>query len=481
MRRLSIASPLVLAAILATVVLVDRVGVFPGFVQANELSRLQGATAMALSGTPAVDEWVERLGSHQDLSRHDGKLYSNKAPGLILLWVPVVKLLSWPLGPPAPATLWAFLYAARLLTVSLPWILALVPLARLVRRFGGDDETAAALHLALTFASPLGIYAGLGFSHVPGAVLLLVAAERLFDVGADDEPSPGRWRAAAAAIAGAASMEYPLAIPGAVLLAGAWLRRPRLRPVVESAVTGAVVLLPFFAYNAVAFGGPFQLSTAHEAFAPHAALAAGGLFGVRLPTLPSALRLLFSPAQGLFAIVPWIAVATAGLALPLADRRRRPLAATVLAAAAALVVVIAGYPNWHLAWGTGCRYLVPVLPLLALGLVPLAADRRMGPATDLLFPAGVGAALVVVTLAANTFPHTPYEIPFPPSWHLDLLLGRQVAPNLGFLPVPVVGLAAAVAAAAGIVRSREPVARRSVALVAGGAIAIAAALAGPRP
>jgi hypothetical protein len=115
------------------------------------------------------------------------------------------------------------------------------------------------------------------------------------------------------------------------------------------------------AYQAAAFGSPLATGYGLEAAAFTTPLAEG-LRGV-----------LLSPTRGLFAFVPWAALAWMGL---IRGARRDPLLAWT-GAAAALTVVL--YARWHAWWGGWCygpRLLADLTPVLAVGLAPLATVPR---------------------------------------------------------------------------------------------------------
>jgi len=107
------------------------------------------------------------------------------------------------------------------------------------------------------------------------------------------------------------------------------------------------------AYDTLRFGAPWRLGYSFAVF-NHPLVA--GLYG-----------LLFSPAAGLFIYVPLLPVALFGLFL--AMRRLPLLASTALVLLAVRVLVYAVWFGWSAYWAWGPRYLVPAMPVLAIGLL----------------------------------------------------------------------------------------------------------------
>jgi hypothetical protein len=282
-------------------------------------------------------------------------------------------------------------------------VLPALLLMLLVRRMGDRLEpgygAAAAVTLGLcTMVLP---FSTLYFSHVLAALLgfaafaLLWRAKRL------------RLVAVAGLLAGLAfATEYPLALGGAVLGVYAISRardgRERMRRGLAYAGGAVLGALPLFVYNQWAFGSFTHLSYANavkaQGVSGHDVLGsnAGGFFGIGLPSPKAALDLLFS-AKGLLVLAPVLAMGVVGVVL-LARRGRRAEAWTIAALAGVYLIYDSGY--W-LPFGGGTpgpRFLMPLIPFLAL---PLALAWRRFPVTTLAL--AVPSALFMLT-ATLTFP-----------------------------------------------------------------------------
>src|SRR5229473_2020485 len=117
------------------------------------------------------------------------------------------------------------------------------------------------------------------------------------------------------------------------------------------ALTPAIVVTA--AYDTLRYGAPWR---AGYFFATFTHPLGAGLYG-----------LLLSPAAGLFIYVPLLPIALVGLFL--AIRRLPLLASTALVLLAVRILVYAVWFEWSAYWAWGPRYLVPAMPVLAVGLV----------------------------------------------------------------------------------------------------------------
>jgi len=150
----------------------------------------------------------------------------------------------------------------------------------------------------------------------------------------------------------------------------------------QAALRFSVALMPAAivtaAYDTLRFGAPWRAGYFFATF-NHPLVA--GLYG-----------LLLSPAAGLFIYVPMLPIALVGLFLAM---RRLPL---LVATAAVLLAVrfpfYAVWTSWSAYWAWGPRYLVPAMPVLAVGLVEVC--RRWSG-----LHLGVKAALALVLAVSS--------------------------------------------------------------------------------
>jgi hypothetical protein len=400
-----------LGVTLGVVVLLQLVVVnfWPRFESPNERGRVYQALAVVTRGTLEISPEVERFGGMEDLASAGGRIFPNKAPGMLPLLLPGAFLAERLAGNDPESTLRLALVLGRLLAAGAPFVLTVLLLARVasVRSPAGGAVIVAAFALA----TPALAAALLLFSHALTACLLLAAYLLLF----------GSRRAgvrcgflAGVLLAWASVSEYPVALPAAVLALAAVHRLGRWGSFGMTA-GGALPLILLGLYNASCFGSPFALASAHSSYGSFAALGAQGLSGVSWPRASALVGLLVSPSRGLLVWAPVAALALVGV-LRRGAWWREDIAArlALVAAPAVLLIAMSGYRNWHGGWFPGPRYLLAVLPLICL----LAADGA-----ETVLRRGWGRALVALgalwgwlqvwpVLASFPFPPEDYPVPF---------------------------------------------------------------------
>lgn len=294
------------------------------------------------------------------------------------------------------------LAAMSLLAALLAWLVL-----RLAGRFfphlPGEALLASGV---LALAPPLLTYAHQVWVEVPAAVLLALALDRVLDRTAAAHGGAGpRWRQTA----GWAALALPLillpllkmrfAVVALPLLALAFHRASRGNRRARRGVLGIAVLLAttggaILAYNRARFGNPLKIHTWGEL-----ALPAVSLRG----TLEGFLGLFWDVAFGLFAFAPLWLVVVPALALAAARWRGavgRP-AAYLAVVALPYLLLVAPRAEWYGGWSPPFRYGVVLLPLLAVVLVPLLAERHRSGARLVLGALGAATlALALVWLAA---------------------------------------------------------------------------------
>ena len=385
-------------------------------------------------GTATIDQWHWET---KDESWYRGHYYSVKAPIMPALTLPVYAAMraagiderwayrtalnarnnrSWRWRPTAtPQGLYGenrlrtYRIRGRIeQSTPIVWALGLVGnvlpalvLMLLVRwagnRFAPGYGTAAAVTLGL--ATMILPFSTLFFSHELAAALAFGA----FAVLLRERDGPERLTllAGAGLLAGLAfAAEYPLAFAGAVLGLYAISRGDRIRRGLAYAGGCVIGALPLFAYNLAAFGSithfSYKYAVKRQGRTGHDLLGSNesGFFGINVPKPGVAVELLFS-AKGLLTLTPVLAMAVAGTVL-LHRAGRRAEAWTIAGVAGVYLVYNSGYWLPYGGGTPGPRFLVPVLPFLAVALA-LAWRRFPGPTLALAAPSALFMATATLT------------------------------------------------------------------------------------
>jgi hypothetical protein len=353
-------------------------------------------------GTTRVDRYRSES---PDVSYIDGHYYAAKAPGLALLTEPWYLALhgtgaavhdhAWRLSfpeameqVPRPA-----LWQLSIVGAALPALICLFLVRGVAEGLPPGGGTAAAVLLGL--GSTLGVFATLFFAHALSASLGFAA----FALLVRERGRPGLpLVACAGVVAGlAVVVEFPLALVAAVLALFVAVGGDRLRRLAAFAAGVAVGVAPLAGFNAWAFGSPWRLSYTDAVVTPgqsgHDVIGANsaGFFGVQVPSLRAGLELLAS-SKGVIVLTPVWALSVAGVAV-LWRRGRRAEAGVITAVAGAFLVYDSAYYLPFGGFPGGARFLVPMLPFLA---VAVAAAASAVPLTAL----SLGLASVTVTVVA---------------------------------------------------------------------------------
>jgi hypothetical protein len=353
-------------------------------------------------GTPRVDRYKSES---PDVSYIDGHYYAAKAPGLALLTEPWYLALegsggtveddAWRLSFPAameqvprPA-----LWQLSIFGAALPALICLFLVSGVADRLLPGRGTAAAVLLGL--GSTLGVFATLFFAHALSASLGFAAFALL--VRERSRPNLALVSCAGVVAGLAIVVEFPLALVAAVLAGFVAVHPDRWRRLAAYGLGGAFGVAPLAGFNSWAFGSPWTLSYTDAVVTPgrsgHDVIGANsaGFFGVEVPSLRAGLELLAS-SKGLLVLTPVWALSVAGIAL-LWRRGSRAEAAVIAAVGIAFVVYDSAYYLPFGGFPGGPRFLVPMLPFLA---VAVAAAASAVPLTALT----LGLASVTVTVVA---------------------------------------------------------------------------------
>ncbi len=293
----------------------------------------------------------------------------------------------------------AMVWMLTLFGAVLPGIALLLLVRWAAERVEPGFGTAAAVTLGL--GTIVMTFGGEYFSHIASAALGFGAFALLMR----EREGPGRIGIVAIAglLAGlAVCFEYPLALLAAILFFYALARPQRVRRAGAFAAAAAVGAAPTLLYNLWSLGSPLRFAYSYAVSVPgrsgheELGLNSSGFFGITVPRPGAAIDLLLS-GRGLLTLTPVLVMGVVGV-IAMRKRGYRAEAALIGAVTALYFLYNSGY--WQpLGGGTpGPRFLIPMLPFLALGLAP--AYRRF-PAITLGL--AVPSALAMLA-AALTYP-----------------------------------------------------------------------------
>lgn len=416
-----------------------------GLVGSNDGSHLALARALALRQETAIDPDLD-LTLHVDYARRGEHVYSDRPPGTAMLAIPAVAIgnrldkpmLAWSqaLGelvfmPASPA--FVRTYATRsdnppplrerlgtvwmtVLHAVVVGLAGLVALGVMLRRLGHDHATVFAVTGTFAVATLWGPYATTLFAHASAAGWVAVVLALTLPAPGSTHSADSRWAkpvTAGFAAAMAVATEYTLALPMTIGLGLSMPARHWLAIVLGAAAPSLAVAT----YHHAAFGSPWSIGYEHHAHFDFARAAASTFSGDPFAGLWTLLG--GGHGAGLLVQSPIVLVALWGW------RRPGPRLCGWLWAFAPWLLLLA-YHRTPFGGGTlDHRYLVPVLPLCAVGFARVVAPLIDRSRVDWR---GLGlAVLVLVSIVRvwSQFLGWHEATPFGASW-----LGGSIALTL---------------------------------------------------
>jgi hypothetical protein len=236
---------------------------------------------------------------------------------------------------------------------------ALVAQAQALAESATGDPRAALVAWAAALGPPVAFYAFHLYTEVPSGLAAALALRLLLEA-----PGSSVAGAGAALLASTLPWLHVKMAPAAVALGVVALVRLRGRPLVAFVATAAAAAAVYLGYYATVFGRPTPL-----------AVYGGVPRDLDASPLVAALGLLLDRSFGLLPVAPVFVLAIAGAAGVAA--RLRTLWPHALVGASILGPVL----GWRMWWGGQCppaRFLVPLVPLLALGVALRLASSPRG-------------------------------------------------------------------------------------------------------
>jgi hypothetical protein len=409
----------------------------------NQNSRFDLVRAIVEQGTLRIDSFHQNT---EDKAFANGHYYSDKAPGVALLAVPIAGvtrplLRAMGVDPASPAGLADLAYFLTVFAVALPMAAACGCVFWIALRLGSSVSASAFAAVALGLATPMWPYSALFWGHaLAGACLVFGFACVLRLHGDVSCPGDVLWGVLLGLTAGWATVtEYPSA-PASAILAGFALvsvwkdgqRRWRIALGVGVGALACIAVLMF--YQRAAFGSVFHPSYAY--YPPGAfSWMTRGYLGLTYPRIDVALKLLFGCRRGLLFSGPVVLAAPFGLRLLWKQPATHAAAVTAASIAAYYFLFHASFASWPAGWSYGPRYMAPGLPLLCVGLAPVwdHARKAWRIVVGALAAAGVGLTLMAVSVGAQ--PPDEFHCPLRQFYWPSFWAGR-FSLNLGALLIP---------------------------------------------
>jgi hypothetical protein len=376
----------------------------------NQNSRFDLLRAIVERHTLRIDAYHENT---QDTAHFKGYYYSDKAPGLVFLAVPIA-LIARPalriagIDPESARGEVALSYLVSAGAVALPTALAGVCLFFLGLRFGGGSSGAAFGTLVMCVGTPMWAYASLFWAHaLVGACLLFGFASGLKLRDGESARGDFLWALAVGLAAGWATVtEYPAAPASAMLaflaLSQAWPRgtAARWRVVAGVGVGAGICVLVLMGYLHAAFGA-FRPSYSYYDPNSFSFMQQQGYMGLTYPHPDRLLKILFGCARGLFLASPGALAAPLGLWWLWKGKAYSAAALVAAGIASYYFLFNASFYWWKAGLSFGPRYAGACIPLLCVGLA-VAWGRATALWRRVLIGLAVGSVLVALMVVSTT-------------------------------------------------------------------------------
>ncbi|MBI4508351.1 MAG: hypothetical protein HY698_01865 [Deltaproteobacteria bacterium] len=424
----------VLAALGLVLVYLYAFPYFAALKSASELPRIFLTQEIVDKGTFRIDRRIPEMGSTFDVSTTpDGHKYSNKAPGMSFMAVPVHVLLKGAHGllgdrPSLREVTWAF----RALAVTIPCLLFLPVFVRVVRRFAPHPAPQRATLVAYALGSMALPYAIFFISHSVAAAAAGGAFACAVLLVRGEVRRPKVAAMSCGFLAGMSVLVDYQSVLAASAVGVFLLVRSRKR--LADATWALLGTLPpaaaLLLYHQACFGSPWKTGYSFAADPLHK----HGFLGIIGPNRAAFAQALVDPDNGLLLLMPWTLLSIVGAVAILRSREAR---ARVGAEAVTCIVVVLAYllfigslePEFGRGgWGVGPRYIGVALPFLAwlcaAGLQ--AADGHVG--WRVLGHGAVLVGAIIYVATATTYPHWPTSFKNPLFEVTFRMLGEGLAP-----------------------------------------------------
>lgn len=370
--------------------LVCYVYFLPRWADPNQNSRLDMVVAVVDAGTFQIDKYVENTVDYARVGEH---YYSDKAPGAAFLGIPVYAVLKRVLDLPIMDSLMDRLVDNEALKATLreegtgllehkvrfavaqtalTFVASVLPTAlmgalmyRLLARFTVRPWPRIGVVLGYGLLTPAFAYAGSFYGHQLSAACLFTAFYLVF-VGAQSL-STRSLLAVGFLLGYSVITEYPAILITGVLFLYTFYRLSNRRRISWVILPAALIAAGWMTYNNVVFGSPFELGYSYSEL--WAEQHHTGFMSLTWPQWDALWGITFSPFRGLFVLSPLLLLAVPGFMLWHRSGEHRPEFWMALTSVSALFWFNSSSIMWWGGFAVGPRYLLPMLPFMALSII----------------------------------------------------------------------------------------------------------------
>jgi hypothetical protein len=434
---------------------------FPRWADPNQNSRLDMVVAVVDDGTFQIDKYVENTVDYAKVGEH---YYSDKAPGAAFLGIPVYAMLKKGFldssimdslmdrladNEALKATLreggtGLLEYKVRfaIAQVALTFVASALPTAlmgaliyRLLARFTARQWPRILVVLGYGLLTPAFAYAGAFYGHQLSAACLFAVFYLVF-VGM--KPLSTFSLLTVGLLLGYSVItEYPSILIVGILFLYTLYRLSDRQRIGWVILPGALIAAGWMTYNTAIFGSPLELGYSYSELWTEQHHT--GFMSLTWPHWEVIWGITFSPFRGLFVLSPLLLLATPGFVVWWRSGEHRPEFWVALTSAVIIFLFNSSSIMWWGGYAIGPRYLLPMLPFMALPIVFVFReweDRMWMRVLSIVLFAWSLIATWGLTLAEWAFPpetlHNPLVEYAWPNWQTG-----NIARNLGmFLHLP---------------------------------------------
>ncbi len=341
----------------------------------NDLSRYDLIMVMVEEGTVRIDSYQMNT---EDKAVFQGHYYSDKAPGLAFLGVPVYWVLNhiisltgldhstqdWVIN-----LLWRIkLLGILVLTLALPSALLGVLFFDFLTRLPIPQRFALWLTLGYSLGTLAFPYSTVFYGHQFAAVCLFTAFYIIRFIIARERSDRGNlallWLAGFL-MGYAVITEYPCVLLVPVFMGYLWVKKKNFKSMSIFTLGMIIPLAILLYYNYICSGNIFKIGYAGTVFQQGTG---HGVTGLTFPNLSALWGITFSLYRGLFLINPFLLFAFPGFCFMYKNVEWRKEFWICISAVILFLLFNSSFYMWWGGWTLGPRHLIPMLPFLLLSI-----------------------------------------------------------------------------------------------------------------